>query len=74
MLTDYIKTAMDSADYEKLEDGAYYGEIPGLQGVWGDGETLEACLRTLEEVLEDWLILKISDNDPIGNPTGNLEQ
>ena len=65
MLTDYIKAAMELAKYDKLEDNGYYGEVSGLQGVWADGETLGSCCRTLQEVLEDWLMLKLRDNNPI---------
>jgi hypothetical protein len=35
MLTKYIRAAMSLAVYEILEDGSYYGEIPGLAGVGG---------------------------------------
>jgi len=35
MLARYIDTAMELARYEIIEDdGAYWGEIPGFQGVW----------------------------------------
>ncbi|HWL94036.1 MAG TPA: type II toxin-antitoxin system HicB family antitoxin [Phycisphaerae bacterium] len=57
MLTAYIQAAMSKAKYAILKDGSYYGEIPGFQGVWAEGDTLEACRRELQSVLEDWLIL-----------------
>ena len=63
MLIKYIEAAMKQAKYEKMEEGNYYGEIPTLKGVWADGQTLEECRQTLIEVLEDWLILKLRDND-----------
>jgi predicted RNase H-like HicB family nuclease len=56
---------MKRARYKLLEDGAYFGEIPGLPGVWADERTLDKCRSTLQEVLEEWLLLKIRDNDPI---------
>lgn len=60
MLTDYIKAAMRKAKYEILpDDGTYYGEIPGLQGVWANADTLEGCRDELESVLEDWILLGI---------------
>ena len=59
VLTGYLRAAMQRAEYEKLEDGTYYGEIPGLQGVWGNASTLEACRRDLQEGLEDWLLVGI---------------
>ena len=63
MLTAYIQAAMALADYERLEDGTYYGEIPDCPGVWSDGATLEECRNTLQEVLEEWIILKLRDGD-----------
>jgi len=65
VLTKYIEAAMSGARYEITDDGTYYGEIPLCRGVWASGKTLEACRRELQEVLEEWLILKISDRDPI---------
>ena len=57
MLTAYIQTAMQQARCKILEDGSYFGEIPGFQGVWANEETLEDCRRVLQEVLEEWLLL-----------------
>lgn len=65
MLTDYISQKLIRARYKILEDGIYFGEIPGLQGVWASEKTLEKCRETLREVLEEWLILKLRDGDPI---------
>jgi len=63
MITAYIKEAMTRARYKILEDDTFFGEVPGLQGVWADADTLEECRQELQEVLEDWLILKLRDND-----------
>lgn len=57
MLTSYIHEAMRLAKYGILEDGTYYGEIPGFQGVWANAELLDACREELQSALEDWLIL-----------------
>ncbi|PSB29884.1 type II toxin-antitoxin system HicB family antitoxin [Stenomitos frigidus] len=57
MLTHYIQAALRQATYEILDDGTYYGEIPALQGVYANAETLEACRELLQEVLEGWLLL-----------------
>ena len=65
MLTNYISQKLDRARYKILEDGTYFGEIPGLQGVWASEKTLEKCRETLREVLEEWLILKLQDGDTI---------
>ena len=63
MITAYTNKAMVLARYKILEDGTFFGEIPGIQGVWADADTLEDCRQELQEVLEDWLILKLRDND-----------
>ena len=65
MLTNYISQKLAQARYKILKDGTYFGEIPGLQGVWASGKTLEKCRETLREVLEEWLILKLRDGDVV---------
>ena len=66
MLTKYIQAAMRKAKYEILpDDGSFYGEIPGFDGVWANAESLEACREELAEVLEEWLLLGISRNHPL---------
>jgi predicted RNase H-like HicB family nuclease len=66
MLSKYILSAMKKARYEILEDDStYYGYIPGFKGVYANADTLEDCREELEEVLEEWLFLRISRNLPI---------
>jgi len=66
MLSQYIQAAMRQAKYEILsDDGSFYGEIPGFQGVWANAETLEGCREELAEVLEEWIFLHLSDNTPL---------
>ncbi len=65
MLTAYISAAMARGRYKISEDGNYFGEISALQGVWASAKNLESCRQELQEVLEDWLVLKLRDGDPI---------
>jgi predicted RNase H-like HicB family nuclease len=65
MITDYIDAAMSRARYKILDDGTYFGDIRGLQGVWANSKTLEECRSELQEVLEDWLIVKLRCGDAI---------
>ena len=78
MLTAYINAAMRSAHYELLESGeGYIGKIPGLQGVWSNADTLEACRDELREVLEECIILGLKMNHHIPDIDGielNLEK
>jgi len=63
MLTAYLKAAMKKAKYEILQDdNTFYGEIPGFDGVYANVETLEACRDELEEVLEEWILFRVSRN------------
>jgi predicted RNase H-like HicB family nuclease len=60
MLASYMDHAMESAVYGIIEDdGFFWGEIPGLQGVWSRHKTLEGCRRELREALSDWLALRL---------------
>jgi predicted RNase H-like HicB family nuclease len=72
MLLEYCERALQKAEYKKLEDGSWYAEIPGFEGVWANEATIESCRRELREVLEEWLLLKIRDNDPIP-PVNGME-
>ena len=66
MLTEYLKSAMKKARYEKLgEDNFYYGEIPEFEGVYTHEPTLEGCRAELESVLEDWILFSISRHLPL---------
>ena len=61
MLTEYIQGALRRARYEILsEDGSYYGEIQGFDGIYANAETLEACREDLREVLEEWILFRVS--------------
>lgn len=33
MLNEYLDKAMQKAQYEHIEDGTYFGKIPGFTGV-----------------------------------------
>lgn len=63
MLIEYILAAMKRARYEILpDDGTFYGEVPGFEGVYANAETLERCREELKEVLEEWILLRVSRN------------
>lgn len=62
-LTGYIAAAMAHAKYKLVKGGAIFGTIPGFKGVWAEGRSLDTCRRELQEVLEDWIVLKLRDGD-----------
>ncbi len=63
MLIEYIQAAMTHAEFEQMEDGRYFGTIPPCEGLWADGDTIEAARETLREVLEDWILVKARFGD-----------
>ena len=65
MLSEYIQGALERAQYKRLDDETWFAEIPDFVGVWANGKTVEHCRKELVEVLEEWLILKIRDKDPL---------
>jgi len=70
MLLKYLEAAMQKAHYEILEDDeSIYGEIPGIQGVYANAKALEECRTTLMEILEEWVLVRVSQglNIPIIN-------
>lgn len=66
MLTKYLDAAMHTARYETLADGmGFYAEIPGLDGVYAYAATYECARDELLQVLEEWILFRVSRNLPI---------
>ena len=60
MLAHFLDMAMELAHYEIIQDdGTYWGEIPGFQGIWARHQTLAGCQRELREALSDWIALRL---------------
>ena len=74
MLLRFIAKKMKEAQYNVLEDGTYFGEIPGLKGIWANGKHLENCRNQLQEVLEDWILLKIKFGEKIPGFTFRIDR
>jgi len=65
MFSEYIAKKLKEAKYKILKDGTYFGEISSLKGVWANAKNLEDCRKELQEVIEDWTLLKIRDNEKV---------
>jgi len=65
MLSEFIFKKLREARYKLLKDGSYFGEIIGLRGVWANANNLEDCRKELQEVLEDWLLLKVRERENV---------
>jgi len=63
---------LNRAHYEIIEDEEpFYGEEPGLDGVWASAKTLEECRANLAVAVEDWLLFSIAKSLPIP-PMGDV--
>ena len=65
VLDPYRAEALRQAEYNRLEDGSWFADIPGFAGVWANTGTLEATRTELDEVLREWLLLKLKDGDAL---------
>ena len=67
ILSDYLENALTSAEYDKLEDGTFFGRIPLCKGVVAFGTTLRECETELRSTLEDWVLvgLKLGHSLPV---------
>jgi predicted RNase H-like HicB family nuclease len=65
MLTHFLRLKLARAKYKLLGDGTYYGEVPGIRGVWANARTLEACREELRDVLEEWALLRVRNRKDI---------
>ena len=65
MLSEFLEKKLKKAQYKLLKNRTYFGEVPGVRGVWANAKTLEACRKELREVLEDWLLLKVRARERI---------
>ncbi len=71
MIRQYIKAAMANATSEILSDnGTVYCEIPVCPGVYANAKTEKECHAVLEEVLEEWLLVRIWRRLPIPEVDG----
>ncbi len=66
MIREYIEAALGRAKYEIIEnEEPYYGEVPGLKGVWATGRTLEECRHNLAEVIDGWIVVRLKSGLPV---------
>ena len=65
MFEKYLQKALSKAEYKLLDNAEWFVSIPGFDGVWASGVNVEETRSELIEVLEDWLLLKLKDNELI---------
>jgi predicted RNase H-like HicB family nuclease len=61
----YIDVALRQATPRQIASPQpWFADLRGFRGVWGQGISPKECLDNLEEVLREWVILKLADRDP----------
>jgi len=60
MICEYLDRAMEKAVFDVLDDGTIVGEVPPLQGVLATAPTKEACRKQLVDVIEGWILVRVS--------------
>jgi predicted RNase H-like HicB family nuclease len=52
---EYLNAAMKKAQFERTENGDYFGSIAGFDGLWASGRTREEAERDLYSALDGWV-------------------
>ena len=60
MIQKYIAKALARARFAKLEDGSVCATVPGLKGVLAIGDDRRACKEQLAEIVEEWVLVRVS--------------
>jgi len=66
----FLDAAMDSARYEKTEEGEWFASIPGFAGLWATGPTIEATRKDLLEALDGWIEVTIKTGNRVPDVGG----
>ncbi len=61
----FLNAAMDSARYEKTEEGEWFASVPGFSGLWATGPTIEATRKDLLEALDGWIEVTIKTGNRV---------
>ena len=60
MISNYIAVALRRAKYETVDGGMVCATVPGLRGVTATATTVEGCRSELAEVIEAWILVRVS--------------
>jgi predicted RNase H-like HicB family nuclease len=60
MISQYVASPLDRAQYRLVDPGTFAATVRGLKGVVATGATLEACRRELTEVVEEWVLIRVT--------------
>ena len=60
MITRFVDRALRRARYRQVDRGTFCATVAGLRGVIATGPSLEACRDQLAEVVEEWVLVRVS--------------
>jgi len=60
MITNYVSAALRRARYQIVDGGLFCATVPGLRGVIATAPTVEGCRTQLAEVIEAWILVRVS--------------
>lgn len=60
MITNYVSAALRRAHYQIVDGGLFCATVPGLRGVIATAPTVEGCRTQLAEVIEAWILVRVS--------------
>jgi len=60
VITNYINEALHRARYSVVDGGVFCATVPGLPGVIATADSLENCRDQLAEVVEEWVLVRVS--------------
>ena len=61
------------AIFRRTEEGSYKGYIPDLEYCYGEGETLDDAIDSINDAGKDWLTLELSEDEPLIPYVSDLE-
>ena len=70
VMGEYIAAALSQAVFEELEDCSTYAEVPQLRGVWANSDTEAETRAELAEVVEEWVLFRISQGLTVPDVAG----
>ncbi len=56
---EYVRAAMRRAQYEQMEDREWFASIPGFDGLWAAGPSIEEARERLIETLDGWISVHV---------------
>lgn len=59
ILTEYLERAMEHARVEQLDEASWHAEIPECDGVWAIAEDARKVSSALQQVLEEWMVIRL---------------